>query len=1106
MSIMTSHDHTVRQIALDPKQSFIMRAPAGSGKTELLIQRFLCLLSQVSHPEAVVAITFTRKAAAEMRERILSALASATQSTAVNDHQKITLTLAQQVLIQDKKQGWCLQNNPNQLRILTIDALAAAICSQIPLSSGLGIRPTLVDNAEILYQRAVHALIHEKRCRSSIETILLYLDNRIERLESLLTHILSHREQWLPHIMQYHRDPTGLKETLKQGLEHIAIETMMAANAALPEHLHSNIVWLLQHIQQEFKKNALPHLISASSPVSQFPGIHLKDFPCWRSLAHLLLTQKGEWRKIIDKRLGFSSQYADEKNRLMSLLNILKGNEPLKNALTDLLSAPPLHYEPTAWTVIHALTQVLPLLVAHLHLIFSEQGVIDFVELTLGALRALSKETHPTDWALYLDNQIHHLLVDEFQDTSVTQFRLIEQLLSGWQPHDGRTVFLVGDPMQSIYHFRHADVSLFLRAEQQGIAHLPLKSLTLPTNFRSDTTLVHWVNTVFTTLLPRSTDGTIGAVSYTPAVGIHNNTGIVGVKYYAYPHTNEIQEAQMVIDIIHRCQQENPTTNIAILVRARHHLTTLLPALANASLSFQATDIDPLGNRPEIRDVLTLTRALLHRGDRIAWLALLRAPWCGLTLTDLYHLAHSGHPFIWQALWQYHTLKTLSQDGIQRLQRIVPVLIDGFAQEGHLPLTQWIQGIWIALGGPATLQYASQIDHVKSYFNLLEEMEDNFSIALLENKLNQWFTNTTPSTQTTLHVMTIHKAKGLEFDHVIIPGLHRKVSHSQNPILMWRERTSSLGSTDFILAPIPSPQEPNHAIYNYLSRIEKLQLHYEMGRLLYVAATRAKQSLHLISAVDPTVTAPEKGSFLALLWPVCGKTFQQAFNHRLTAAPPVVPSPPSSTVLMRLTQAWQSPLIKAPTADKNPPPFSTQAATRPGISHTPERLGQTIHEALEILSREDIRTWNTDKINSQRSRYRRRLQQLGVLPQDLESTTDLVLQALHNTLQDPQGRWMVSRDREKARSEYAFTVIDDNQPVHYRIDRTFIDQGIRWIIDYKTSLPTHEPIEVFLKKEQACYHGQLTSYAKAWQRQENRPIKLGLYFPLCAAWCEWEHI
>ncbi len=103
----------------------------------------------------------------------------------------------------------------------------------------------------------------------------------------------------------------------------------------------------------------------------------------------------------------------------------------------------------------------------------------------------------PEDLALALGQRIRHILVDEFQDTSYTQFELLEKLTAGWEPGDGRTLFLVGDPMQSIYRFRQADVSLFLKARLEGIGAIRLEPLTLSVNFRSRPEIVEWVNRTF---------------------------------------------------------------------------------------------------------------------------------------------------------------------------------------------------------------------------------------------------------------------------------------------------------------------------------------------------------------------------------------------------------------------------------------------------------------------------------------------------------------------------------------------------------------------------------------------------------------------------------
>jgi len=123
----------------------------------------------------------------------------------------------------------------------------------------------------------------------------------------------------------------------------------------------------------------------------------------------------------------------------------------------------------------------------------AERGEADFTEIAQGAVRALGTAEAPTDLLLSMDASVRHILVDEFQDTSFSQWELLVLLTSGWQPNDGRTLFLVGDPMQSIYRFRDAQVALFLKAQSEGLGSVQLEPLTLTTNFRSHAGLVDWV-------------------------------------------------------------------------------------------------------------------------------------------------------------------------------------------------------------------------------------------------------------------------------------------------------------------------------------------------------------------------------------------------------------------------------------------------------------------------------------------------------------------------------------------------------------------------------------------------------------------------------------
>ena len=158
----TAPDLAERRRALDPAHSFIVQAPAGSGKTGLLIQRYLRLLAQVDAPEEIVAITFTRKAAAEMRERVLTALAVFTLTDSVADeseHDKLTCELAAAVLQRDAEAGWQISANPARLRIQTIDSLCAALTRQMPMLSKFGSQPESVEDAAEFYLDAARATI-----------------------------------------------------------------------------------------------------------------------------------------------------------------------------------------------------------------------------------------------------------------------------------------------------------------------------------------------------------------------------------------------------------------------------------------------------------------------------------------------------------------------------------------------------------------------------------------------------------------------------------------------------------------------------------------------------------------------------------------------------------------------------------------------------------------------------------------------------------------------------------------------------------------------------------------------------------------------------------
>ena len=157
---MAITDARERAAALNVDKSFCVTAPAGSGKTELLTQRLLALLVTVQRPDQVLAITFTRKAAAEMLERVAKALAGAAAGAPVNSaHEQVTRDLAIQALATSQQQGWRLEDNLASLNIKTIDSLCMSLTRQMPILSRFGGQASPTEEPEQLYREAARELL-----------------------------------------------------------------------------------------------------------------------------------------------------------------------------------------------------------------------------------------------------------------------------------------------------------------------------------------------------------------------------------------------------------------------------------------------------------------------------------------------------------------------------------------------------------------------------------------------------------------------------------------------------------------------------------------------------------------------------------------------------------------------------------------------------------------------------------------------------------------------------------------------------------------------------------------------------------------------------------
>lgn len=1120
----TQSDASARERALDPTQSFIVQAPAGSGKTELLTQRFLVLLDTVTSPEEILAITFTKKAANEMRARIINTLNKAVASPEPElEHAKKTWHLARNVLQRDKEYQWHLLENPNRLRIQTIDSFNASLTKYLPILSQFGATPEITDQPASLYAEAVEEFLthleEDVAWSDAIAELLLHMDNDLNRVQNLLVEMLAKRDQWLPHITLNANNPV-LRDQLEKYLQHVITDTLEQLHHTFPKELQNELCDLVRHAANNLLATDSDSCIVTCHDLAQLPGIQLSDLSQWLGIADFLLKKDHQWRKTFTKSEGIlapgkSIELKEIKDRALALVEQLTLNDTLRQIFEDLRTLPSSSYSEPQWQILQALQLVLQVVVAQLRLTFQKYGKIDFIENVFAANTALGDEETPTDLALALDYRIQHMLVDEFQDTANTQYRLIKKLTAGWMPGDGKTLFVVGDPMQSIYRFREAEVGLFIRARKYGIHPVYLEPLRLSVNFRSSAGIVHWVNQHFKQVLPIHEDIATGAVSYSMSIASKTTSSMTeAVELHSFIKENPFQEqAHKIIDIIQQSKKDIPNGTVAILVRTRGHLKAIIPALKAAQLAYRAIKIDPLNLRPTIQDLMGLTRALLHPADRIAWLTVLRAPWCGLTLSDLLQVSgQNPNELLWKRLQSKEVLASLSNDGQTRLSRILPVLFTQVSERKRQSLRQWVESTWLLIGGPACCEQLSDLDDASAYFDLLEQLDDGGELSQidkLDDIVKSLFAAPDNQADQSLQIMTIHNAKGLEFDTVILPHLERKPSNDDKQLLLWMQRPRDIESNDdLIFAPVHAIGDDKDSVYEYIKRQIKIKSRYEDGRLLYVAATRAKQKLHLLFSLNPKTTKegisikPAAGSLLEKLWPSIEETIlsQLPTDVSIQETDSTISHNENSSI-HRLVSGWQNPISE--NHEKTAIAYHQKSNGFLLPDFKPRIIGTLLHEILQQLARYGSSWWINKTLAQQESFLKNQLITSGMIQSELADGIHVIQQGIQHIFQDPRGQWIL-KSHSEAQSELPITTIINNEIKSLVIDRTFVDENnIRWIIDYKTSILNHDDLDTFLNAKKSEYEQQLWQYQQAIQHIDSRPIRVGLYFPLIPAWKEW---
>ncbi len=1106
-------DRQARSDALDVTRSFIVQAPAGSGKTELLIQRYLNLLAFVDHPEEVIAITFTKKAAAEMQLRVLEALRL--RLTGVEpeaEHEQRTYALAGNALQKSESCCWNLVGNPRRMRILTLDALNASIARAKPLTSpGTGARIVVGAEQKTAHRAAAIATLDWLAEQGDMQTatveVLQHVDNNTWLYGSYLSQMLATRDQWLPFIgtgLLSDEDAEALRERFERSLEFAVTEHLQQAAVGLAASTYQALCDLFDYAAGNLiESGATDSPICDLAGVADLPQANADSMPVWRGIAELLLTQKGQFRKKVDKRQGFPPGDKQKKDALHTLLDVMSEDEDLAQVLHGISTLPPIRYDDEQWQVLLALFRLLPLAVTELKRLFNEQGIADHIDVALTASDALGTAESPGDVALLLDYQVKHLLVDEMQDTSASQYRMLETLTGGWEPGDGRSLYCVGDPMQSIYRFRNAEVGQFMLAQRFGIGDIELEPLVLRRNFRSGEYLVDWFNTVFPTILATRDNPLRGAVSYSEAVSVDHLKGLGNCTTHAVFGADVATEAKLGARVIEEVLTENPDDDMAVLVRGRTQLPQLLAELRCAGIPYRAVEIDRLTDLPEVIDVLALTRAAAHQGDRIAWLALLRSPWIGLQWTDIHALVRNDtSSTVWELLNNDVRISLLSEFAQQAVGRSIDILRGLVEPRRSQSLRDLVERSWFALGGPGLLDDDYAVENIYRYFDVLAKLERAGTlsdVAELEDVLD--LERVSSSDAARLQIMTMHRAKGLQFDHVLLYGLGRQPGKGDRRVLSWFDLPAQHGIERKVISPVGARAEVNNdPVHRFIELSEADKDRHEQSRLLYVACTRAKKTLHLlgntaVSNDGESVRPARSDSLLGLLWTAVEPEFTRQFERVNMQPEPNDSSTWALPVLRRFAAPWQLPSIDL-LPGEIPQPADDQDSSEVEfywVGNDARLAGTFVHRWLHLIAEKKVLAPFAQSENA-RGLTARWLRESGIAGEAAEAIIGRVHQAVAAALDDDKGRWVLGGE---GHAELALSGVLDGEVVTVILDRVRIDEnGTHWIIDYKTSSHEGGNLEGFLQVESDRYKPQLERYAKIYGEWVDADVKCALYFPL----------
>lgn len=862
--------------ACDPKQSVVVEACAGSGKTWLLVARMLRLLLAGAKPSELLAITFTRKAAQEMRERLIELMA---QLALAKDAQARQLLLERGVAEHELAEALprarqlyeTILSSDQSLSLDTFHSWFARLLQLAPLSTGVPHGYVLAEQTAQLMHEAYRQFMQEvhQPKHADVKEALLTLYDMVgdSNAKSLLDAFMHKRAEWWASTSGHNTADTPLQwlEALCGDDVHRDARLTVWDNAALSVKIMLLASWLGKGTDKN--QQVAVQLESAMSA-----GASLE---CFARLWDVLFTQAGKPRAL--KPTKGILAYLDSQGSSESAETLFADT---LTEITDVLSE--LQARSNEIRVMQLNQALFTAGSCYLRIfqeIKAERRVIDFADLEWHAYRLLMNPESAAYLQSRLDTRYKHILLDEFQDTNPLQWSIIQSWLSSYSQGDAPSMFVVGDPKQSIYRFRRAEPRVFIAARellaQHGAAVLKANQTR-----RNATAIVAVFNEGFrgeTGFSPQTTLGLEGgAVWRLPLIqkaeedGVESLTGQLRNPLVTAREEEEdarrLEEGRQVAKaILHARATELVDTralqwkDVMLLVRKRTHLLAYETALREAGIPFVSDKRGGLLDALEISDLIALLTFLITPNDARALGHILKSPIMGATDDDLIALAQRE-----EAMW-FARLGALATEGgasvaLVRAHDLLTRWIDAAA---HLPVHDLLDKILHE--GQLAMHYAQSVpalmrhqvlNNIEAFIAMSLELDagrypslPKFIDALrqLQGKAESDAPNeaSIDASMDAVRILTVHGAKGLEAPVVVLMDANHSDGKSDSLGILcdWpQDRSaprhfSAFGRRD----------ERGHARQQLFADEEAFKDREDLN-LLYVAITRAKQ-LCMISGI-----------------------------------------------------------------------------------------------------------------------------------------------------------------------------------------------------------------------------------------------------------------